>query len=292
MNGNRICELFGIKYPIIQGCMAGISCPELAAAVSNAGGLGTLSSAKSLEEVRDDIRKTKELTDKPFFVNVTLAFAKDRAHEYVGLLVEEGVKIAATAAGSPAVCIKQLKEGGVKVMHLVSTVGFALKAESAGVDAVVAEGVESGGIQGRDEVTTLTLIPQVVDVVKIPVVAAGGIGDARGFVAALALGAEGVQMGTRFIATTECPVPDEYKDAILKAIDTSSEITGRGKVAARRFKPDFLEDALPGSSATYGGGQVSGLIKDVPTVAELVEEMMRAADLVGNGIKDALSAIS
>ena len=292
MRGNRVCGLFGIRYPIIQGGMLRVSCPELAAAVSNAGGLGMLSGAKPAEELRQDIRRTRELTDKPFGVNLPMFFLREKAPEMADLVAGEGVKVVATAAGSPEVCTRRLKEAGVIVMHVLSTVGHARKAEAAGVDAVVASGVEAGGFLGHDEVTTLVLVPQVVDAVKVPVIAAGGIGDARGFVAALALGAEGVQMGTRFIATRECPVPAEYKQALLKAADISTEVQGRGRAPARRFRAGYLNEVLPGSTASYAAGQVVGLIRDIPSVAEVIEGVMKKASLVNNQVAESLSALS
>lgn len=209
------------------------------------------------------------------------------------LMVEEEVDIVATSAGSPEVCTRQLKEDGVAVMHVGSTVDHALKAEAAGVDVVVAEGVESGGLQGRYETTTLVLVPQVVDAVSVPVIAAGGIGDERGFVAALALGAEGIQMGTRFLATRECPVAHEYKQAILKATDTSTEIVGRGtRMRARSLRADFLKEILPDSEVGYGMGEVAGLIRDCPTVAELIQKMVRTASPLSKRVSDILADLS
>jgi len=292
MRENRVCRLFGISYPIIQGGMLGVSCPELAAAISKAGGLGMLSGAKSAEELRQDIKRTRELTDRPFGVNLPIFLLKESAPELAEVVAEEGVKVATTTAGSPKVCTRLLKEAGVVVIHVVATVDHALKAESAGVDAVVASGVEAGGFLGHDELTTLVLVPQVVDAVKLPVIAAGGIGDARGFVASLALGAEGIQMGTRFIATRECPVDADYKQAILKAAANSTDVIDRGKAPARNFRADFVSEMSLDSSAAYGAGQVVGLIEDIPTVAELFDAMMHMASLVNNRVREALSELS
>ncbi|MFC2017558.1 NAD(P)H-dependent flavin oxidoreductase [Chloroflexota bacterium] len=291
MRGNRVCRLFGIKYPIIQGGMLEVSCPELAAAISKAGGLGMLSGVKSAEDLRRDIKRTKELTDKPFGVNLPIAVLKDSAPELAVVAAEERVKVAATTAGSPNICTRQLKEAGVVVMHVAATVNHALRAESAGVDAVVASGVEAGGFLGHDELTTLVLVPQVADAVKIPVIAAGGIADARGFVACLALGAEGIQMGTRFIATKECPVGADYKQAILKAAANSTEVTNRGKAPARNFRADFVREMSLDSSVSYGAGQVAGLIEDIPTVAELFDAMIHMASLINNRIGETLSEL-
>ncbi len=292
MRENRVCRLFGIKYPIIQGGMLGVSCPELVAAISQAGGLGMLSGVKSAEELRRDISRTRELTDKPFGVNLPMVLLKERTPELAEIVAEEGVKVAATTAGSPNICTRLLKEAGVVVMHVVVTIDHALKAESAGVDAVVASGMEAGGFLGHDELTTLVLVPQVADAVKLPVIAAGGIGDARGFVASLALGAEGIQMGTRFIATRECPVGTDYKQAILKAAANSTEVTDRGKAPARNFRADFISETSLDSSTSYGAGQVVGLIEDIPTVAELFDAMMHMASLVNNRVREALSELS
>ena len=292
MRENRVCRLFGIKYPIIQGGMLGVSCPELVAAISQAGGLGMLSGVKSAEELRRDISRTRELTDKPFGVNLPMVLLKESTPELAEIVAEEGVKVAATTAGSPNICTRLLKEAGVVVMHVVVTIDHALKAESAGVDAVVASGMEAGGFLGHDELTTLVLVPQVADAVKLPVIAAGGIGDARGFVASLALGAEGIQMGTRFIATRECPVGTDYKQAILKAAANSTEVTDRGKAPARNFRADFISETSLDSSTSYGAGQVVGLIEDIPTVAELFDAMMHMASLVNNRVREALSELS
>jgi enoyl-[acyl-carrier protein] reductase II len=202
------------------------------------------------------------------------------------------VKVAATTAGSPKVCTRLLKEAGVMVMHVVATVDHALKAEAAGVDAVVASGMEAGGFLSHDELTTLVLVPQVVDAVKLPVIAAGGIGDARGFVASLALGADGIQMGTRFITTRECTVGTDYKQAILKAIANSTEVIDRGKAPARNLRADFLNEMSLDPSTSYGAGQVVGLIENIPTVAELFGAMIHMASLANNQVREALSELS
>ncbi len=292
MKQNRICALLGIRYPIIQGGMAGISCPELAAAVSNAGGLGMLCGAKPVNELRAEIRRTRELTNKPFGVNLAIHNVKDSSLEIAAVIAEERVKVVATSAGSPKVCTKPLKDAGLVVMHVVSEVAHAVAAEVAGVDLVVASGVEAGGFLGLDEITTLVLVPQVVDAVKVPVIAAGGIGDARGFVAALALGAQGIQMGTRFIATKDCPVVNDYKQAILTAKDNSTEIVGRGVAPARCFRTELPNTTSSSSPMPYSSGQVAGLIKDIPTVAETINTMMKMSAHIGNQLMESLSQIS
>ena len=292
MRENPVCHLFGIRYPIVQGGMLGVSCPELAAAISNAGGLGVLSGVKPVNELRAEIRRTMKLTDKPFGVNLPLHAVKDRAVEIAEILAEEGVKVACNSAGSPQVCTKLLKDAGLVVMHVVSEVAHAVAAEAAGVDAVVASGVEGGGFVGRCEITTLVLVPQVVDAVKIPVIAAGGIGDARGFVAALALGAQGIQMGTRFIATGDCPVAADYKQAIVAAKDNSTEIAGRGQAPVRCFRAESLNAESPNSKMPYPVGQVAGLIQDTPTVAELINSLVKMSTLIGNKVTESLSQIS
>ena len=292
MKENRVCHLFGIRYPIVQGGMLGISCPELAAAVSNAGGLGMLSGAKPVNELRAEIRLTKELTKQPFGVNLPIHDVKERALEIAAVIANEKVKVVATSAGSPKVCTKLLKEAGVVVMHVVSEVAHAVAAEVAGVDVVVASGVEAGGFVGHDEITTFVLVPQVVDAVKVPVVAAGGIGDARGFVAALALGAQGIQMGTRFIATKDCPVTDDYKQAIVTAKDNSTEIVGRGMSPARCFWTESPNTASLSPRMPYSVGQVAGLIRDIPTVAEMIDSMMKMSRLIGRQVMESLSQIS
>lgn len=220
----RLNEMLGIKYPFIQGGMANIATGEFAAAVSGAGGLGLIGAGgMSVEMLRDNIRKCKELTDKPFGVNLMLMHPQ--ADEMADLIVEEGVKIVTTGAGNPAKHIEKWKANGMKIMPVVSAVALAKKMESLGVDAVIAEGTESGGHVG--EMTTMTLVPQVVDAVNIPVIAAGGIADGRGLAAAFALGACGVQLGTCLLVAEECPIHPAYKEAVIKAKDNSTIVTGR-----------------------------------------------------------------
>ena len=221
---SRICEILGIEYPLFQGGMAWIADASLASAVSNAGGLGLISSINAgTEAVRAEIRKCKELTDKPFGVNIMLQ--TPNAGEIARMVVEEGVKILTTGAGSPAPYMEMWKEAGIKVIPVIASVALALKVQALGATAVVAEGAESGGHVG--ELHTMSLVPQVVDAVDIPVIAAGGICDGRGAAAAFILGADAVQVGTRFIAADECTVHQNYKDRIIKASDISTIVTGK-----------------------------------------------------------------
>ena len=221
---SRICPLLGIEYPVIQGGMAWVADASLAAAVSNAGGLGLISSINAgTEAVRAEIRKCKELTNKPFGVNIMLQ--APNAGEVAQMIIEEGVRIVTTGAGSPVKYMEAWKAAGIKVIPVVASVALALKMQRAGADAIVAEGAESGGHVG--ELHTLPLIPQVVDAVDIPVIAAGGIADGRGAAAAFMLGAEGVQVGTRFLVAEECNVHPEYKEKVLRATDISTTVTGK-----------------------------------------------------------------
>lgn len=220
----ELTELLGIEYPIIQGGMAWVAEYHLAAAVSEAGGLGLIGAANAPADwVRDQVRQVKKLTDKPFGVNIMLM--SPYADEVAKVIVEEGVPVVTTGAGDPEKYMKMWKDAGVKIIPVVASVALARRMERCGADAVVAEGTESGGHIG--ETTTLVLVPQVVDAVSIPVIAAGGIADGRGIAAAFMLGAKGVQMGTHFVATEECHVHQNYKDMILKAKDIDTRVTGR-----------------------------------------------------------------
>lgn len=220
----RLCELLGIEYPIIQGGMAWVATAELAAAVSNGGGLGFIAAGGApADVVREQIRKCREMTDKPFGVNVMLM--SPTAEEVMQVVIEEKPAVVATGAGNPGKYISALKEAGIKILPVVASVAMAKKMEKDGADAVIAEGTEAGGHIG--EITTMCLIPQIVDAVSIPVVAAGGIADARGAVAAFALGADGIQVGTRFICSEECIAHENYKNAVLKAKDRDAVVTGR-----------------------------------------------------------------
>lgn len=298
-----------------------ISNAELAAAVSNAGGLGVITPYAGLmdptpdrliENLRAQIRKTKSLTEKPFGINFSLG--SPIARELVAVALEEGFPVATTSAGSPSVFTRKLKDAGVKVLHLVASVKHARKAESEGVDAVIAEGFEAGGHNGNDELPTLVLAPQVVDAVRIPVVAAGGIGDSRGVVAAISLGAEGVQIGTRFIATTECVAHPVYKQAILDAGDTGTTITGRSiggltravkspfitrlqEMEAAGAPPKQVLDFIGtdrirrgelGGDLTEGeayAGAVAGMIREVKPAGVVLKEIMDGIPAVIKGMR-------
>lgn len=228
---NRICELLGIEYPIIQGGMAWVATAELAAAVSNAGGLGLIAAGGApADVVREQIKKARTLTDKPFGVNVMLM--SPFSDEVMEVVIEEKPAVVATGAGNPGKYIERLKEAGIKIMPVIASVAMAKRMEKAGADAVIAEGTEAGGHIG--ELTTMVLTPQVVDAVSIPVVSAGGYADSRGTKAAFALGADVIQVGTRFICSTECIAHENYKNAVLKAKDRDAVVTGRSTGAPVR----------------------------------------------------------
>ncbi|MCQ2524370.1 MAG: enoyl-[acyl-carrier-protein] reductase FabK [Lachnospiraceae bacterium] len=305
----RITQLLGIEYPIIQGGMAWVAEHNLAAAVSNAGGLGLIGAASAPPEiVREEIRKCRELTDKPFGVNVMLL--NPNAEEVAKVVIEEGVKVVTTGAGSPAKFMDAWKEAGVKVIPVVASVAMAKMMERAGADAVVAEGMESGGHIGS--ITTMALLPQVVDAVSIPVIGAGGIGDSRGFAAAYMLGAEAVQVGTRFVVASESIVHENYKDKLVKSSDIDSEVTGmstghpvrsiRNKMTREYLRlekegADFmeLEQLTLGSlrkavidgdvvNGTVMAGQIAGLIKKKESCKEIVEDIvLNGEKLLKNG---------
>ncbi|MEE1351534.1 MAG: enoyl-[acyl-carrier-protein] reductase FabK [Clostridia bacterium] len=228
---NRLCELLGIEYPIIQGGMAWVATAELAAAVSNGGGLGLIAAGGApADAVREQIRKCRELTDKPFGVNVMLM--SPFAEAVMEVVIEEKPAVVATGAGNPGKYIENLKAAGIKILPVIASVAMAQKMEKMGADAVIAEGTEAGGHIG--EITTMCLTPQVVDAVNIPVVCAGGIADVRGAVAAFALGADGIQVGTRFICSDECTAHENYKQAVIKAKDRDAVVTGRSTGAPVR----------------------------------------------------------
>ena len=297
---NRITEMLGIKYPIIQGAMQDVAKAGLVAAVSNAGGLGVLASGQDTpEQVREEIRKVKELTDKPFAVN--LMFLNKKVPEIVDVVIEEGVKIVTTGAGTPKLYMPKLKEAGIKVMPVIPNVKIAKKMEELGVDAVIAEGMESGGHIGT--MTSQTLWPQVVDAVKIPVIAAGGIADNRGVKAAMAMGAEGVQCGTIFSISKESPVGDNWKKVIIESKDTSIGVIGTKMGVASRTVVNKkakelygLEDKMTDKlkfnqlldeayqKAVYQddvekgiifAGSVAGMIHESKSAAEIISDLMR-----------------
>jgi NAD(P)H-dependent flavin oxidoreductase YrpB (nitropropane dioxygenase family) len=308
----RVTKLLGIKYPIIQGGMVHLSRASLVAAVSNAGGLGIVTSAnlESREIFRDELRKIKSLTDKPFGVNINLAPAQrpvDNA-TYIEILINEGVRIVETSGRSPEALMKQLKQGSVKVIHKApGGVRFAQTAEQISCDAVAIIGNECGGHPGPDDTSSLILVRATVEKVKIPVIAGGGFADAAGFVAALALGADGVLMGTRFMATKECPAHPKFKDWLVRATETDVVVTQRSirtpsralkntastKVLELESKGATLEELLKYTSGQnsqkvyFEGnleaglaecGQVVGLIHDVPTVKEVINGIIHGAE--------------
>ena len=305
---NRVCELLGIKYPIIQGGMAWVATHELASAVSNAGGLGIIGAGGAPAEwVREQIQACKRETDKPFGVNLMLM--NPDADNIAKVLVEEGVQVVTTGAGNPAKYMDMWKKAGIKVIPVVASVALAKLMERGGADAVVAEGEEAGGHIGSQ--TTMTLVPQVVDAVSIPVIAAGGVADGRGFAAVQMLGAEAVQIGTRFVASKECAVHANYKERILKAKDIDSEVTGRStghpiRVIRNKMTKEYLKKEQEGASfeeleqltlgalrnavvdgdVIYGSvmaGQIAGLIKEEKTCKEIIEEIVSSANALTRG---------
>lgn len=245
-----ICEALGIKYPIIQGAMAWIADSTLASAVSNAGGLGIIAAGGNTpENVRAEIRRAKELTDKPFAVNIMLL--NNNADEVAKIVCEEGVKVVTTGAGSPGKYMDMWKSHGIKVIPVVASVALAKRMERSGADMVIAEGCEAGGHIG--ELTTMALVPQIVDAVNIPVIAAGGIADERGMMAALALGAKGFQVGTRFLVAKECTVHENYKQKVIDAKDMDSVVTGRStghpvRVLRNRLTREYIKLEKEGNS--------------------------------------------
>ena len=259
---NSITNLFQIKYPIIQGGMIWVSGYKLASAVSNAGGLGLIGAGSMYPEVlREHIQKCKKATDKPFGVNVPMLYPD--IEKIIAIIIEEGVKIVFTSAGNPKKWTSFLKEKGIIVVHVVSSVKFALKAELAGVDAVVCEGFEAGGHNGREETTTFTLIPMVKEQVRIPVIAAGGIGSGRGMLAAMVLGADGVQVGSRFAATNESSAHQNFKNTIINVKDGDTQVTLKELAPVRLVKNKFYNE-------------IQELYKTKPSVAQLKELLGRA----------------
>jgi len=259
---NKITKLFNIKYPIIQGGMIWVSGWKLASAVSNAGGLGLIGAGSMYPEVlREHIQKCKKATDKPFGVNVPMLYPQ--IEEIMNIIIEEGVKIVFTSAGNPKTWTAQLKSKGITVVHVVSSVKFALKAQAAGVDAVVCEGFEAGGHNGREETTTFTLIPMVKEQIDIPVIAAGGIGSGRGMLAAMVLGADGVQIGSRFAATEESSAHINFKNTIVNVKDGDTHLTLKELAPVRLVKNKFYQE-------------VQELYQRKPTIEDLKELLGRA----------------
>ena len=300
-----ITKLLGIKYPVFQGAMAQIARYQLASAVSNAGGLGIIASGgMSPEQLREEIVNCKKHTDKPFAVNLMLMI--HNINEIIDVVIDEGVGIVTTGAGTPRKYMPKLKEAGIKVIPVIPSVKAAKKMEELGCDAVVVEGMEAGGHVG--ESTTMALLPQVTSAVNIPVIAAGGIADGRGVAAAYCLGASGVQMGTVFLATEECPVSENYKNAIIEAVDTSTTLTGtKFGAPVRGIKNELtkryheleeksstlmeLEELTLGSlrKAAYEGdvengsimsGQIAGLVNEIRPVKDVIEGIFEEAQKV------------
>jgi enoyl-[acyl-carrier protein] reductase II len=299
---NRITSLFKIQYPIIQGGMIWNSGYKLASAVSNAGGLGLIGAGSMYPEVlREHIQKCQKATDKPFGVNVPMLYPN--LEEIMNIIIEEGVKIVFTSAGNPKTWTTVLKSHGITVVHVVSSSKFALKAQEAGVDAVVAEGFEAGGHNGREETTTLTLIPMVKEHVHIPLIAAGGIATGRGMLAAMVLGADGVQMGSRFAASVESSAHDAFKQVITEVKEGDTQLTLKELAPVRLVKNKFFQDVqalyakgttpeelktLLGRARAKRGmfegdlvegeleiGQIAGLIHSIQPVHEIIEQVVK-----------------
>ena len=309
---NRITNLFGIQYPIIQAGMIWCSGWELASAVSNAGGLGIIGAGSMYPDIlRVQIQKCKQATEKPFAVNLPLLYPDIDKH--IATIIQERVPIVFTSAGNPAVWTEMLKNEGIKVVHVVSNEKFARKAEACGVDAIVAEGFEAGGHNGREETTTLVLIPQVANAVKIPVIAAGGIGTGKTMLAAMAIGAEPVQIGSRFVATHESSAHQKFKQVVLDAKDGSTQLSLKKLTPVRLIKNKFWEQIsaaeMSGASSEvlaqmlgrarakkgmFEGdleegeleiGQISGYINEIKPAAKIVEEIVREYNEVLSGLE-------
>ncbi len=308
---NKITQLFGIKYPIIQGGMIWNSGYKLASAVSNSGGLGLIGAGSMYPDVlREHILKCKKATDKPFGVNVPMLYPN--VEEIMKIMLDEGVKIIFTSAGNPKTWTSHLKENGCTVVHVVSSSKFALKAQEAGVDAVVAEGFEAGGHNGREETTTLTLIPMVREKIEIPLIAAGGIATGRAMLAAMILGADGVQVGSRFAASEESSAHENFKQTIIETEEGGTHLTLKELAPVRLIKNKFYQDLqelysknpsvddlknLLGRARAKRGmfegdlvegeleiGQVSGLIRDIKPVKIIIDEMITEFELAKNSM--------
>jgi enoyl-[acyl-carrier protein] reductase II len=310
---NKITQLFNIKYPIIQGGMIWNSGYKLASAVSNAGGLGLIGAGSMYPEVlREHIQKCKKATDKPFGVNVPMLYPN--IEEIIQIIIEEGVKIVFTSAGNPKTWTSYLKEKGITVVHVVSSSKFALKAQEAGVDAVVAEGFEAGGHNGREETTTFTLIPMVKEQINIPLITAGGIATGRGMLAAMVLGADGVQMGSRFAASFESSAHDNFKKTIIETKEGDTQLTLKELAPVRLIKNKFYNDIqelystcpsiedlkeLLGRARAKKGmfegdlvegeleiGQIAGLIHNIKSVESIINEVIQEFQIVSKDIQD------
>ena len=310
---NKITQLFNIQYPIIQGGMIWNSGYKLASAVSNSGGLGLIGAGSMYPDVlREHIQKCKLATDKPFGVNVPMLYPN--IEEIITIIIEEGVKIVFTSAGNPTTWTSILKQNGITVVHVVSSSKFALKAQDAGVDAVVAEGFEAGGHNGREETTTFTLIPMVKKQLNIPLIAAGGIATGRGMLAAMVLGADGVQVGSRFAASIESSAHENFKNAIINCKEGDTQVTLKELAPVRLIKNKFYNDiqelyktnpsvedlkSLLGRARAKKGmfegdliegeleiGQISGLFEDIKSAKDIIDEMIRDFEIAKNEIKN------
>jgi len=306
----NIAEILNIKYPLIQGGMANIATHKLASAVSNAGGLGLIASgANDAETIRQEIRKCRELTDKPFGVNIMLM--SPHAKDIAQMVTEEKVQVVTTGAGNPGPYMEAWKKAGIIVIPVVPSVALAKRVERNGADAVIVEGTEAGGHIG--ELTTMVLVPQVVDAVKIPVIAAGGIADRRGVLAAFALGAKGVQVGTVMLASEECPIHENYKRKVIEAGDTDTVVTGRTtgapvRVIKNKMARVYLDMAAKGATleelerltlgslrrAVFEGdvdngslmaGQIAGLVKEVRPVKQIIEDLFADIENYKNSLQ-------
>ncbi len=304
----EICKVLEIEYPIIQGGMAWVADAILASAVSEAGGLGIIAAGNAPADwVENEILKAKEITDKPFGVNIMLL--SPFVNDVVKVVLKYGVKVVTTGAGNPGKYMKDFKSVGAKVIPVMPSVALAKRMEDIGADAVIAEGMESGGHIG--ELTTMSIVPQIADALSIPVVAAGGIADGRGLVAALALGAEGIQMGTRFVASKECSIVEAYKEAIVKAKDRDTVVTGRAtghpvRILKNKLAREFIKLEANGATkeelekfgegrlrmaaregdlqnGSIMAGQIAGLIKDIKPVKDIIEDIIQEAmDIIKN----------
>ena len=310
---NKITQLFKIKYPIIQGGMIWNSGYKLASAVSNAGGLGLIGAGSMYPDVlREHIQKCKLATDKPFGVNVPMLYPN--IEEIINIIIEEGVKIVFTSAGNPSTWTSLLKQNGITVVHVVSSSKFALKAQESGVDAVVAEGFEAGGHNGREETTTLTLIPMVKKHLSIPLIAAGGIATGRGMLAAMVIGADGVQVGSRFAASIESSAHENFKNTIINCKEGETQVTLKELAPVRLIKNKFYNDiqelyktnpsieelkSLLGRARAKRGmfegdlvegeleiGQISGLFEDIKSAKEIIDDMIREFEIAKSEIQN------
>jgi len=306
---NSITKLFGVKYPIIQAGMVWVSGYKLAAAVSNAGGLGLIGAGSMYPDVlRVHIKKCKKATNKPFGVNIPLFYPD--LEQIVKIIIDEGIKIVFTSAGNPKLLTKRLQNEGIKVTHVVSSVKFAIKSQDAGVDAIVAEGFEAGGHNGREETTTFTLIPMVKEKINIPLIAAGGIASGRGMLAAMVLGADAVQIGSRFVASVESSAHQNFKNKVVNTLDGGTELTLKELIPVRLIKNDFynriqdlykqkasveqLQELLGRARAKKGifEGDLQEGELEIGQIAGLIHSILPAGDIVKEIIAEYRGAIS